>query len=256
MTRGPPPTTGLLDALNARHGRICFVGAGGKKSLMFHLADTHPGRVALTATAHIERVPQRFRAAFVVAEGEALQQQVREMRAPRVVAFAKPCELPGRFGGVSDEELERLYRDGGFEACFIKADGARGRLIKAPAAHEPALSRHARVIVPVVSAAVIGQILSEKIAHRPERLAAIVGMDVAVRLTPLHIARLLSSAGGALKDVANKEVIPVINMIDDAEREAVAREAAGLALKLTDRFDRIVLTAMCSAQPLVAVITR
>ena len=40
----------LLDLLEARSGIVCAVGAGGKKSLLQHLATTHPGRVAITAT--------------------------------------------------------------------------------------------------------------------------------------------------------------------------------------------------------------
>ncbi len=44
MTRG----ASLLDLLDARAGIVCAVGAGGKKSLLRHLATAHPGRVAIT----------------------------------------------------------------------------------------------------------------------------------------------------------------------------------------------------------------
>ena len=40
----------LHDLLDARAGIVCAVGAGGKKSLMHHLARNHPGRVAVTGT--------------------------------------------------------------------------------------------------------------------------------------------------------------------------------------------------------------
>jgi hypothetical protein len=57
-----------------------------------------------------------------------------------------------------------------------------------------------------------------------------------------------------LKDVGRAAVIPILNMAD--EREAQAIETARLALELTDRFDRVVLAAMRRDNPLVRVVRR
>lgn len=247
---------GLIDALNAREGIVSFVGAGGKKSAMFRIADAHPGRVAITATAHIERFPRRYRDASVVAGGEDLYARVLALRNARVVAFAKSCDLPGRHAGVSDEELRRLYVDGGFDACVVKADGARGKLIKAPAEHEPPIAACTTVVVPVVSARAFGQPLSEKIAHRLERVAAVTGARVGEPIAAEHVARLLSSTDGLLKNTRGFEVVPLINMVDDPGRQRLARQAAERALALTDRFDRVVLGAMKKDNPLIDVIRR
>jgi hypothetical protein len=49
----------------------------------------------------------------------------------------------------------------------------------------------------------------------------------------------------------------VINMVDDADKEGLAREAARMALAGTDRFDRVILASMRTAdQPVVAVVER
>jgi probable selenium-dependent hydroxylase accessory protein YqeC len=192
----------------------------------------------------------------VLADGEALHAQVCALRHARVVAFARLCDLPGRHAGVSSDELLRLFTDGGFDLCLVKADGARGRVIKAPAGHEPPLSPHSALVVPVVSARAIGMPLTGKLAHRPECVAAAAGLEINEVLTPIHIGRLLASERGALKDVGVMPVVPMINMVDDAGREALAREAAAAALSLTNRFDRVVLGAMTRANPLVAVVHR
>jgi probable selenium-dependent hydroxylase accessory protein YqeC len=247
--------TPLIDALEAQVGLVCFVGAGGKKTLMFHIADHHSGRVAITATAHIEHLPKRYREALVVSADD-LVEQVIALRHQRVVAFARPSELAGRYAGVADDELQRLMRDGGFAVCVVKSDGARGRYIKAPAAHEPPLPRHARLVVPVVSARALGRPLSGKVAHRAEQVAAVTGAAMGEAIMPEHVARLLASGDGALKGTAGCRVIPVINMVDDDERETLARKAAEQALGMTDRFDRVLLTAMKRERPLVAVIQR
>jgi probable selenium-dependent hydroxylase accessory protein YqeC len=246
----------LIDALHARSGIVSFVGAGGKKSAMFRIADAHPGRVAITATAHIERFPRRYRDSSVLAEGDELHARVCALRNSRIVAFARSCDLPGRHAGVSDEELQRLYVDGGFDVCLVKADGARGRVIKAPAEHEPPISRYTTTVVSVVSARAIGMPLSEKLAHRPERVAAVTGARLGQAISPEHVARLLSSADGLLKETRDCKVVPLINMVDDPERERLARQAAEQALALTDRFDCVVLGAMKKHNPVVAVISR
>ncbi len=247
---------GLIGALHADAGVISFVGAGGKKSAMFRIADGHPGRVAITATAHIERFPRRYRDASVLADGEELHTRVCALRSARVVAFAKSCDLPGRHAGIADEELQRLYVDGGFDVCVVKADGARGKLIKAPAEHEPPIAACTTVVVPVVSARVIGQPLSEKVAHRPERVAAVTGACIGEAITTEHVARLLSSADGMLRNTRGCKVVPLINMVDDPGCERLARQAAEQALALTDRFDCVVLGAMKKDNPLIAVLRR
>jgi probable selenium-dependent hydroxylase accessory protein YqeC len=250
------PMTEWFDVLNAREGMVCFVGAGGKKTTMYRIAESHPGRVAITATAHIEYFPRRYRDVSVVAEDRALYERIMALGSSRTVAFAKSSAMPGRHAGLSEEELVQVWEDGRFDVCLVKADGARGRLVKAPAEHEPPVPRFATTIVPIVSARVIGMPLSEKIAHRPERLAVVMNLAAGETITPHHIARWLASEAGALKRVGDAVVVPEINMVDDAEREALARIAAEEALELSYRFDRVVLTAMRSERPLVAVVNR
>ena len=51
-------------------------------------------------------------------------------------------------------------------------------------------------------------------------------------------------------------VVPLINMVDEPEQEALARQVSKWALALTRRFDRVVLASMLRYAPVVAVITR
>ena len=62
---------------------------------------------------------------------------------------------------------------------------------------------------------------------------------------------------GLLKDVGTRKVVPLINMVDDAEREKLAREAAERALSLSRQFDYVVLACLARRHaPLVAVVAR
>jgi hypothetical protein len=59
-----------------------------------------------------------------------------------------------------------------------------------------------------------------------------------------------------LQRVGAAVVVPIVNMVDDEERLAGAREVARRALAATDRFERVILTSMIAADPVVEVIVR
>lgn len=245
----------LLDVLGAREGLVCCVGAGGKKSTLYRLADAAPGRVGLTATAHIERFPRALNG--IVAEDPTLESEVvARSREARVVAFARPCELPGRHLGVSHAQLARIRAAAGFDLCLVKADGARNRIVKAPAEHEPSLPPDTTTVIPVCSIQAVGRVLDAALCHRPERFSAVTGLAQGATVEVPHLAALLASPDGSLRGVGDARVIPVINMVDDASWARLAEEVAHRALAATRRFDTVVLAAMRAPRPLVRVVRR
>lgn len=244
----------IIELFNAKNGVVCCVGAGGKKTTMFQLAKAHQGRVAITATAHIEYFPKTLLATNYIGTEDELLEAIKKDDSSRSIAFAKPSERFGRRAGVSPELIKTIKAECGFDLILIKADGARSRLIKAPAEHEPAVPEYVDTIIPVVSAQVIGMPLTDKIAHRVEQLSKVAGLKENDRIRPEHIARLLSSVEGSLKNTGTAKVIPLINMVDYTEQEALAREAARQALSMTDRFNKVVLAAMKEEQPIIDVI--
>lgn len=246
----------LLDLLHARAGIVCAVGAGGKKSVLFALAARHPGRVAFTTTVHTLPPPPELAARIVVAETEALERALRAEHDARFVAYACPGDKPGRLTGVPPAQIGQLHVAAGFDLTLVKADGARMRWVKAPGEGEPVLPPHIDTLIPVLSARALGEPLSDRIAHRVEQLAALCGAEPGQPFEPSHAARLLASEQGLLKGCAQARVVPVINMVDDPARLALADETARRALELTDRFDRVVLARLRDAAPVVAVVER
>jgi probable selenium-dependent hydroxylase accessory protein YqeC len=246
----------LLDIFNAHEGIVSCVGAGGKKTTMFRLAEAHNGRVGLTATAHIEFFPKTLNATNYIADEQELFDVIVKDKESKKIAFAKPSERFGRRAGVSQESIEKFKDQGKFDLLLVKADGARGRFIKAPAVHEPAIAKSTNTVIPILSAKVIGLPLSDEIAHRVDRICEVCRLEEGEVIKTIHVARLLSSPLGSLKNTEGTKVIPLINMVDDSQIEKMARDAARKALQLTDRFDSIVLAAMKKDDPIVDVITR
>ena len=246
----------LLDLLHARGGIVCATGAGGKKSVLFAIAARHPGRVAFTTTVHTLPPPDALGARVVIAPEARLEDEIRAGSGARFVAYACPGDKPGRLTGVPADRIRALHDALGFDLTLVKADGARMRWIKAPADEEPVLPPGTGTLLPVISARALGEPLGERIAHRVDRLAAVTGANPGDPFSPLHAARLLASADGALRGAGNARVVPVINMVDDPQRRRLATETAERALALTAAFDYVVLARLKDADPVVAVIER
>lgn len=252
------PESDLLDVFHARAGLVCLVGAGGKKSTLYRLAATHPGRVGVTSTVYTPPFPEALNADQVITDEAAISRAViRAAATHRVVAFGLISTKHARLGGLRCSQVSQIHQEAGFNVTLIKCDGARGRRIKAPNANEPQIPKDATTVIPVVSARAIGRRLSDRTAHRVECVAAVTGARPGELITPEHVARLLTSEQGSLKSAGGATVVPLINMVDDPRRESLAREAAMLALALCGgRFQRVVLTCMRRADPVIDLIQR
>ncbi|MFA9461244.1 selenium cofactor biosynthesis protein YqeC [Thiohalorhabdus methylotrophus] len=247
----------ILDLLGARSGIVAFVGAGGKKTTIYRLADLHPGRVGVTTTVRITEFPADFEAERVIGEVADLAVGVpRAAGNSQRVAYALPPEQPGRLDGTPPELVRRLHGEGGFDATFVKADGARMRWVKCPRPGEPVLPSGTTTLVPIVSARGFGRPLDDRIAHRPERCAELLGMAAGETLRPEQLAGLLGPYMACRENREDLTVVPLINMVDDADLEEAARTAARAVLDRYPFVPRVVLGRMRSAEPLRAVVTR
>lgn len=235
----------FLEALGARAGIVCAVGAGGKKTTLYALAGEHDGRIGMTATVFMTKFSRRLGPhAEIVSDADDLAPAVRDAAArERIVAWAQPTEKSGRVAGIDPASVAACHAAGGFDVTYVKADGARMRGIKAPREDEPAIPAQADVVLPIVAASVIGQSLDADTAHRPDLLAGVADLEAGAEITADAVGRLLSSERGGLKGVpAGARVVPVINAVDDEAHEREARRAAAVALATSPRIGRVVLT--------------
>jgi probable selenium-dependent hydroxylase accessory protein YqeC len=255
----PAAARALLDVLAARRGLVCTVGAGGKKTTLYRLVEAHlaakTARIGLTCTVAMAP-PPAWLGLPVIEEPSRLTCAVDHLGEDRsLMVYAQPSPKPGRVGGVPPDVVARVHHEGGFEVTLIKADGARMRWIKAPAAGEPVLPSGVTTVLALVSAKIFGRPLTEAVAHRPERVAAVIGARPGDLITPEHVARLLTSERGALRGVGSATVIAIINMVDDEATRMAARATAQEAVAASKRLARVVLARMRDPDPLIEVIT-
>lgn len=251
-------TAALLDALDARTGIVCAVGAGGKKTTLYALAQAHGGRVGFTCTVFMARFSRRLPGTRIITDAHDPTHDVEAAaRAQPRVAWARPAEKSGRVGGVPPASVATCHAAGRFDVTLVKADGARMRAIKAPGGGEPVIPAEATTVLFVVSAAAFGAPLDEAIAHRPERISAVTGLSPGEPISARSVGRLLAARDGAGQHVpASARLIAVINAVDDESRRGRARDAAEIALAASPRLDRVVLTRHDEHAHVVDIIER
>jgi probable selenium-dependent hydroxylase accessory protein YqeC len=237
----------LVEALSGR-GLVAAVGAGGKKTTLWRLAEAHD-RAVVTAATRIPLFGERVRELVVTddpvgAVESALGRDVDESPWPLGLVPGRADDV--RYEGYGTEVVSGLADAVGedLDAILLKADGARNRLFKAPDEHEPQVPDRADTILPIASATVVGQPLDETHVHRPERVGDIADLDPGGEIEPVHVARVLASGRGGLKSVpSGARPVPVVNMCDDDALAAVGREVAAGVLERAD-VPRVVLTRM------------
>lgn len=220
-------------------GIVAVVGAGGKKSTLYALSAALE-RSVLTATVRIP--PFEGHVERLVVTDDPIE-AIRDTDAwPLGV-------VPGRDGdrqrylGYDTAVIDRIAETTD-APILLKADGARRRWFKAPAADEPQIPETARVVVAVASVKAVGETLSEEHLHRPERVAALTGRKEGERIRPTDVVTVLTHEEGGLKGVPeDARVVVLLNMVDDADLEATAREVADGVLDCP-RIDRVVLGRM------------
>lgn len=226
---------------------VAFVGAGGKKTAMGELVRAGGERnlaVGYTTTTHTPPPPDL---PLVVAPAAEIQGAI-EGRTPPVAFAAEAVDSPDRVEtkvrGYDPSLVDELFEQDVFDWLLVKADGARQREFKAPAEHEPAIPARSTVVVVVASVQAVGEPLDESVVHRPERVAAISGLELGAAITPTAMGNTLASGDGGCKGIpAESEAILLVNKADTPDDRETAREIIRAAFARSDRFSRGLITS-------------
>ncbi|MEZ3163022.1 selenium cofactor biosynthesis protein YqeC [Halorubrum sp. RMP-47] len=240
----------LTTALDARDATVCVVGAGGKRSTLFALAD-RLNRPVVTATVRIPIFDDRVAAVRVTDDLVTAVDGAGDGDWP--LGLVSERERSDRYLGYDADTVAEVA-DAAPGATLVKADGARLREFKPPADHEPQIPANVDVVAPVASAQVVCEPLTEELVHRPEEVAAITGREVGDEIRPADVATVLASPAGGLKGVpGGATAIPIVNKVDDEADANAARAVAGEIL-MRANVPRVLLTRLTADDPLVEVV--
>jgi len=235
----------LIEALSGDAGLVCVVGAGGKKTTLYALAN-RLDRAVVTATVRIPIFDDQVADVRVTRDPVGALRDAVDDAWP--LGLVPERERDDRYLGYDRETVTAIRATPGHGPVLVKADGARTRLLKAPDEREPQIPATADTVIPVASARVVGKPLSDAHVHRPERVADLTGLQLGDPIAPEDVGTVLAHRLGGRKRVPpSATVVPLINMVDDDELAATGR---AIAAAVHDRADvpRVVLARMLDAE--------
>lgn len=222
---------------------IALTGAGGKTSLMFAMADSFPGPVILTTTTHLSAWQSPLAEKHLILQpSELLSQDSSEN--PHTLLVTGPVSEDDRLAALEPRQLEVLrdYCRENDIPFLIEADGARQRNLKAPANHEPAVPEWVDQVIVVAGLGGLGQPLDETTVHRPERFAALSGLDLGDQITLDALIAVLGSVDGGLKGVPSTAKRTLF--LNQADTPELQSQAGWIASELRDCYSQIVIGSL------------
>ena len=264
-------TMDICDALGLAPGShagpllqiVAAVGAGGKTTLLQRLANELAGRGCCVISTTTTNIWQPAGLLVVETDEQRLLSETARLITPgQIISVAAGrtmlAESPGgplraKLSGVASHVPSLLAALPGVAAVLVEADGARGRSLKAPAAHEPVIPPQAAWVLALAGMDAVGKPLNEDSAHRPERIAELLGVTPGGVLTPAHIAALLAHPEGGRKGVpAQARYVPFINKVE-SEPALTAARAIASGLDSRPGIDRVLIGTALAQDPVLEV---
>ena len=258
----------LQTALGVKLGElIVFVGAGGKTTsawrLMNSLLDSgeraifstttrifKPRDVPLFLSPHPRPAPIVMK--LLESPGLILAAARGEKGDPEQAARCPYAAEPVKLVGLKAVTLNELARRLPGVTWLVEADGAKGRLLKAPAEHEPVMPRGADLVVVVAGLGAIGKPLIDQTVHRSEIAAQLLNVPLGTAITPGMLATLVGHTSGGLKDVPPRARVAVL-LTQQGDSPDPNAETIAQQLLSGSRISRVVLAGFPALDPALEV---
>lgn len=202
---------------------IAIVGAGGKTTLLYTLAEYYAGQgasVTVTTTTHIKR-PGHYPVAGNKEELLRLLAEHRIVVAGKGAPEGKLVQADGM--GIAD------YQNAA-DIVLVEADGAKHFPCKVPVENEPVIPKESRIVLGVAGLDAVGKPLQE-VCFRKERAMELLGKTAKELMTEQDLAKILLSGWGTRKNVGNKAYYVVLNKCDNELRKYHGEQIRNLLMK-------------------------
>lgn len=191
-------------------GVLACTGAGGKTSLLQTLAKE--GRscyfpvILSTTTKMFFHQIEKFGPVIANDYDEGAGRIAAQLAAGASAAWVSSRE-GDKCLGVPAQWLDRLAVANPSSQLLVEADGARGRMIKVPAAYEPVIPLSTAITVGVLNLQALGQPLDEVVAHRAELVSYLLNKPLGKKLEVLDFAAVALHEQGIFKNSRGRKVL-------------------------------------------------
>lgn len=237
----------LKEALDLKApAMIALVGAGGKTTLMFRLANelVGAGHPVITTTTTRIYLPGKDQSPCLLLKGEKdfSGEIKRSLARYRHLTIGQAGDPKGKVVGLDPRELDTLF--GALNAVFmiVEADGSKGHPLKAPAPKEPVIPQAACLVIPMLGLSALGKPLDSPFAFRPEILAEITDQSVGSLMTRETLLAAMVHPRGLMKNIPPRtRIVPFLNQLDRVPEGEGDKLAEAILKALHPRVERVVI---------------
>ncbi|WP_163340613.1 selenium cofactor biosynthesis protein YqeC [Desulfopila sp. IMCC35008] len=208
---------------------ICLSGAGGKTSLMYHLAQEARDmdfRVLVTTTTRI-LVPARNQYDRIDLSGMLFDSQ-QELD-PGIYVGGSKAYKDDKITGCSFDVLQSA-RDR-FDLVLNEADGAACKRLKGWRENEPVIPEFTTKTIGIVDINTINMVVNEHNVHRLPQFLSLTGARQGEAVTLSHLQRLIEGRKGIFVNSRGEKIV-FFNRMESANDFAKAAELRNLLPQL------------------------
>lgn len=230
-------------------GVVSIVGAGGKTTLMYTLANqlvSAGKRVLTTTTTKIFKpTPEECPLTILSKRSDEIIEKAHLLMQdnPHITLGAEYEPLSGKLIGVYPDVLADIQESDLFDYIIIEADGAARKSLKACSFNEPVVPEFTDCLVSMAGLDVVGKPLAEQWVFRSNIFSNVTKRPLASKITESDIAEML------LHDIASitaikPDVIKIafLNKADNLHLQNVGNKIAALIEERgRGRFHRVIV---------------
>jgi len=221
---------------------VAFVGAGGKTTALYVLAEELKPALVTTST-HLGAWQVRSSDAHFRWKTGSPMPDIESSIGKGITLVAGELE-DNRYLGLDIAQLGKLKELAGFHdlPLLIEADGSRQKPLKAPADHEPVIPEFVGVVIVVAGLSGLGKPLNDLNVHRPEIFASLSGLKINESVAGEGLAKVLTHPSGGLKNIpSNAKRVSLLNQADNSELQA---EGQLIAQSLLSTYDSVIISSL------------
>jgi len=179
---------------------ISLIGAGGKTTTMFKIADELKKlgkKVLVTTTTKILFPSQDNNCDTFVFDTSANSKLFIKVKNYTITCLGKKLDLKNKkIIGIEPEYINKIFTKKIFDCILVEADGAKRKSIKAPAEYEPIIPKESTAVLGMIGMDSIETVIEEKNVHRSVIFASITNSKQGEIINERIICKLILSEKG------------------------------------------------------------
>ncbi len=228
---------------------IALVGAGGKTTFMFTLAEELAGRKGRVVTTTTTKIfpPEGEESPLIVTGRRESFPLIREgLRRKGRLTWAAAPGPQGKLLGVALSDLSRLWSRKWVHYIIAEADGSARKPLKAPREQEPVVPPETTIFISLLGLSALGTPLNEASCFQAERIARLTGFPPATPITEDLLIRLAVHPLGGLKGRnPGMRAVCVLNQTDTlADPRVLPGLAEAILRQAASAYDRVILSQL------------